>query len=400
MSNIESKTLGAVFLISGTAIGAGMLGLPITTGAGGLFASIMILLFCFFYMLATLFLFLETMYYSPAPSTNLIGLCRRLSGPFAESIAWLLFLSLLYIASAAYMSGSGEVIAGSFSLFYQRKAFATLLFSLFFGGIAIFKMEWIDYLNRLLIYCLMIAFASLIVTSVPHISLSNYQGGTPSLVLSSIPIVVTSFTSHLILPSIRVYLDNDLTHMKKAILIGCSIPLLLYIIWECLILGLLPHSGPFSLSAILHSGQDELTLLIEYLNHHYKIGGFATQVSFFSFFAITTSFWGVMISLRDFIDDGLNLERYENHQIIAVILSFLPPLLLSLFFTSGFSSFLSFAGLIILFLYGFLPIYLVWRARYHLNLTSLYILPGGQKTLILLLIITTAIFIAMGLKFL
>ena len=36
MSNLQSKTFGAVLLIAGTAIGVGMLGLPITTGASGL----------------------------------------------------------------------------------------------------------------------------------------------------------------------------------------------------------------------------------------------------------------------------------------------------------------------------------------------------------------------------
>ena len=173
MAQHESKTLGAVFLIAGTAIGAGMLGLPIATGASGLAASTMVLLFMFAYMIGTLFLFLEAMYYCPNPGTNLIGLCRKLSGPLTESFVWLLFLSLLYVAAASYMLGSGEIIATSFSAFHGQKVLAACLFSLFFGGIAFFKMAWIDRLNRLLIIGLLIAFAFLITMSAPHIKVSH-----------------------------------------------------------------------------------------------------------------------------------------------------------------------------------------------------------------------------------
>jgi tyrosine-specific transport protein len=398
MSDIQSKTFGAVLLITGTAIGAGMLGLPVSTGASGLAASICVTISCYFYMLATIFLFLEAMYYSPNASTNLTGLCRRLSGRIAESITWLLFLSLLYIASAAYMVGSGEILSGSFAILANHQTFAMFLFSGFFGSIAFFKMHWVDYLNRLLIYGLVIAFAALIFTSCPHIKLNNFSGGTPYLAIYSIPIVITSFTSHLILPSIRAYLDNNLAQLKKSILIGCTIPLLFYIIWEFLILGLLPHSGEYSLTSILNSGQDELKLMIEYLSFHYELSHFSKIVSIFSFFAISTSFWGVMISLRDFIDDGLDLKKYNQHQAIAVVLSFLPPICMALFLPAGFTSFLKFAGLIILLLYGFLPIYLVWRARYTLNVVSAYTLPGGKTSLIILFIITFGIFVSTGIR--
>lgn len=398
MSDIQSKTFGAVLLIAGTAIGAGMLGLPISTGASGIFASIAALIACFLYMLATLFLFLEAMYYSPNPSTNLIGLCRRISGPFSESIAWVLFLGLLYVASAAYMIGSGEILSGSFSILKEHQILAMLGFSSIFGGIAFFKMEWVDYFNRLLIYGLFITFVMLIYTSTPNIQLSNFSGGSPALAIYAIPIIVTSFTSHLILPSMRTYLDNNLTQLKKAIFLGCGVPLAFYIIWECIILGLLPFSGEYSLTSILNSNQDELKLMIEYLNHHYEVHHFSELVSLFSFFAISTSFWGVMISLRDFIDDGLNLEQYQNHQAIAVALSFLPPILMALLLPSGFSSFLKFAGLIILFLYGFLPLYLVWHARYQLKISSGYTLPGGKGTLVALFLVTLIIFISTGIK--
>jgi len=384
MTQGESKTLGAVLLIAGTAIGAGMLGIPISTGASGMFASTTLLIGMFAYMLITLFLFLEAMYYCPNPSTNLIGLCRKLSGPVTESFAWLLFLTLLYVAAASYMIGSGEILASSFSILSNSKTLSAILFAMFFSGIAFFKMSWVDKLNRLLIIGLILTFIMLITTSVPHIQISHYSGGTPWLAITAIPTVVTSFTSHIILPSMRTYLDNNISLLKRAVLLGCGIPLAFYLIWEFIILGLLPHSGDYSLLAILNSNQDSLSLLIRYLNHHYQVDYFAQLVAAFSFFAIATSFWGVMISLRDFIEDGLQLEKYTYHTLYANSLAFVPPLVMVLVSPSGFSSLLHYMGIIILLLYGILPIYLVWRARYYLKLSSQYTLPGGKASLILL----------------
>lgn len=389
MTQSESKTLGAVFLIAGTAVGAGMLGIPIATGASGMFASCLLLLFMFSYMLSTLFLFLEAMYYCPNPSTNLIGLCRKLSGPFTESTAWLLFLGLLYTVAASYMIGSGEILASSIPLFQGKKLLAACCFSLFFGGIAFFKMAWVDRLNRLLIFGLLAAFTCLIASSAPHIKLHHFLGGSPLTAFSAIPIVVTSFTSHIILPSMRTYLDNHLSHLKRAILIGCGIPLAFYLIWQFVILGLLPHSGDYSLMSILNSSNGGLALLIEYLEHHYQVNYFASLVAWFSFFAIATSFWGVMISLRDFIEDGLNLNQYQHHKLYSIILAFLPPLLMILISPSGFATFLHFAGIIILILYGVMPIYLVWRARYTLELKAAYNFPGGKISIIIIAVITS-----------
>lgn len=388
MTQGESKTLGAVLLIAGTAIGAGMLGVPISTGASGMFAASTLLIGMFLYMLVTLFLFLEAMYYCPNPATNLIGLCRKLSGPITESFAWMLFLTLLYAAAASYMMGSGEIIASSFTLFNGNKMLASIIFAFTFSSIAFFKMEWIDKLNRLLIAGLLLSFIMLITTSVPHISVSNFSGGTPWLAVAAIPTVVTSFTSHIILPSMRTYLDNNLSLLKRAILMGCGIPLMFYLSWEFIILGLLPHSGDYSLLAILNSDQDSLSLLIDYLNYHYQVDYFAELVAGFSFFAIATSFWGVMISLRDFIEDGLSLEKYTYHKLYANTLAFTPPLLIMLLSPSGFSTLLHYMGIIILMLYGIMPIYLVYRARYCLKLSSAYTLPGGRAVLLLLSIIT------------
>ena len=315
-----------------------------------------------------------------------------------------LFFSKFYSENfTLFINGSGGFVGNYLSenflinLLNRYEDFSyylLLLFSLFFGGIAFFKMEWLDRLNRLLIIGLVMAFLFLITSSVPHIKVSNFSGGQPWLALSAIPVVVTSFTSHIILPSMRHYLDNNLQQLKKAILIGCGIPLLFYLTWEIIILGLLPYAGEYSLLSILQSQEEGLSLLIEYLNYHYQVNHFSELVALFSFFAIATSFWGVMISLKDFIEDGLELNQYQYHNLYAITLAFLPPLFMVLLFPSDFTTFLHYAGIIILLLYGVLPIYLVYRARYTLKLQSPYQFPGGKPSLILISLLTILVFLS------
>nr|NGX29103.1 Tyrosine-specific transport protein [Candidatus Anoxychlamydiales bacterium] len=55
----SNKFLGSVLLISGTTIGAGMLGLPVMTGFAGFFPTLALLFFFWLYMLVTAFLYLE-----------------------------------------------------------------------------------------------------------------------------------------------------------------------------------------------------------------------------------------------------------------------------------------------------------------------------------------------------
>jgi tyrosine-specific transport protein len=166
-----------------------------------------------------------------------------------------------------------------------------------------------------------------------------------------------------------------------AILIGSFLPFIAYVIWEALILGVVPAQGPGSLGEALVEGENAVYPFKNLLDnsHVYTVG------QFFAFFALVTSFFGVTLGLMDFLADGMKIEKKGAKKVLLGLLVFVPPtifaithphvFLVALEYAGGFGSSL---------LLGVLPILMVWRGRYFLGLKAEKPLLGGRITLALL----------------
>ena len=102
-----NKFLGSVLLIAGTTVGAGMLALPVMTGFGGFFPSVLVLVLLWIFMLVTAFLFLEVNI-SFKGATNLITMAEKTLGTWGKVVSWIAYLLLLYSLTAAYIAGSAS----------------------------------------------------------------------------------------------------------------------------------------------------------------------------------------------------------------------------------------------------------------------------------------------------
>src|SRR5205085_1805812 len=98
-----------------------------------------------------------------------------------------------------------------------------------------------------------------------------------------IPAVIVSFGFHNLVPSLTTYLNGNVSALKKAILIGSSIPLVVYLVWEGLILGLVPSSN---FQAALDQGE----IATQTLNAAVGSSLIIDVAEAFAFFAIVTSF--------------------------------------------------------------------------------------------------------------
>jgi tyrosine-specific transport protein len=175
----------------------------------------------------------------------------------------------------------------------------------------------------------------------------------------------------------------DTQKVRKAILIGSFIPLVTYVIWQWLILGIVPTFGPGGLEDALNQGQNAVQPLKNVINSQavYIVG------QYFAFFALVTSFFGVTLGLVDFLADGLNIKKTASGKLLLCALVFLPPLGVAFLYPHIFLKALDFAGGFgCALLLGLLPILMVWAGRYRLGLKSDYAFPGGKLTLILLIL--------------
>src|SRR3990167_146980 len=101
------KLIGGILLVVGTAIGAGMLALPIATAQMGFWGSMGLLIVCWMIMTACSLLLLEVNLWLP-PHSNLISMAGATLGWPAQVLAWVAYLVMLYSILCAYISGGGD----------------------------------------------------------------------------------------------------------------------------------------------------------------------------------------------------------------------------------------------------------------------------------------------------
>lgn len=397
---MNSKLLGGILLIVGTTIGAGMLALPLATAEIGFWGSLVLLVSCWALMTACGFIFLEVNFWLP-PNTNLISMAGRTLGIPGQVIAWVAYLLLLYSVLAAYIAGGGDILHYLFqsSGLPLPQTLASILFTLILGAIVYMGIQFVDYANRAFMLGKMTAYVLLVILIMPFISLANLSDGQIKHITqpSSISIAIVSFTGLMIIPSLRTYFNNDIKLLRKAILIGTFIPLVCYIAWDAVIMGVIPIQGPDGLLSILHSTSSTSSLVssISILLH---TGIITVLAKFFTSICMATSFLAVGVCLSDFIADGLRVKKQGINKNIVFGATFIPPIIVALYYPNAFLTGLNYAGLCCFVLMVLFPPLMAWRGRYHMNLAQgegVYRV-GGGKFLLAVLVIFAILMIGFG----
>lgn len=385
--NSTHHLIGGILLVSGTTIGAGMLALPIVTGFAGFWPSMVLFIIYWLYMTFTAFLMLEVNLWMEE-HTNLITMAKRTLGRGGQVFSWIIYLFLLYTLTTAYLAGGGPIFIEAIeaSTGWQLPAWVNPFPLLIIFGFFVYRgAHSVDFVNRLLMLGLAISYVLMVVFLTPHVQGSLLTHANWPVIWMAVSIVSTSFGFHIIIPTLTDYLHRDVKQLKLVLIIGSLIPLLVYISWELLTLGIIPLQGPLGLAEGYQKGLDGATLLGIYLNK--------TELSLlarlFSLFAIVTSFLGVSLSLRDFLADGLRIQKTQKGRLVLYLLTFVPPLVITLIDPRAFLNALEYAGAFgVVTLLGLFPVLMVWRGRYMQQRMGEFRAPGGQWALAIALAIS------------
>lgn len=377
----RGSVLGGALLVAGTAIGGGMLGLPVVTAAGGFFPAVSIFILCWLFMASTGTLLTEVFLWSPK-EVNIVSMAKMTLGKSGQVFAWILYLFLFYSLTVAYVSGGGHIVKDFFDSIHLTLSplWSPIIFVVLFAPFVVIGASAVDRVNRILMIGLILSFLIFVWTGFSHIDTTRLFKRSWPLALMATPVMFTSFGFQGIVPTLTNYLGRDPHKTVRAIWWGSALPLVTYIIWELLIVGVVPLE---SLEETLSQGQSAVFPLKTILDAPwlYRIG------EFFAFFAIVTSFLGVTLGLYDFLADGLKIKKEGTNRLSLCTLIFLPPLLFSLVNPDLFLDALQYAGGIgCALLLGLLPILMAWSGRYFKGFHSLYSLPGGRFMLTLLLV--------------
>lgn len=384
--NKNSSVFRGALLVAGTTIGGGMLALPILTSLGGFFPSLVLYILCWLFMACTGLLFLEVSLWMNG-ETNIISMAGRTLGKPGIVAAWVLYLFLFYCLTLAYIVGCGSLITEFFNGALPAWA-GPGLFILLFSPFVYAGTKAIDKINVFMMVGLTFSFFAFVILGFTFIDPKLYLYRNWTLSLLALPVSFTSFAYQGIVPTLVTYLNHDPKKVRTAILLGSLIPLLVYIIWQGLILGIVPTYGPGGLAEALQNGQNAVQPLRNFI-HNPIIYAFG---QYFAFFALVTSFFGVTLGLVDFLADGLRIRKTALGKFFLCLIVFIPPLIFASFHPHIFLIALDYAGGYgCAILLGLMPVLMVWRGRYYLGLKSEQILPGGRLVLSILLLLFVVI---------
>lgn len=375
-----SRIFGGSLLVAGTCIGAGMLGIPVTTASGGFYPTFGVFLGCWAMMLITAFLMLEVSLWFKT-DVNLITMASKTLGPIGAMVAWVTYILFLYSLMAAYTAGGSSIFANALSPLGWSVGASTSLYVICFAMVVYFGARWVDICNRLLMLGLVLTYFGLTTLAAPKVDIQMLTQGRGVYLLSAFPVLVTAFGFHLLIPTLKNYLNNQAKALRIAIFTGSAIPFIIYVFWEAIVLGTVSLEGENGLLAIAQKNPVvDLPLALSFILDNAWVSFFAKS---FGFFALLSSFIGVALGLFDFLADGFKIPKSFKGRMVLALLTFIPPALFAFFFPRGFLFALSYAGVFAAILLVMYPALMAYRGRYQLNLSGEYQVFGGKGVLAL-----------------
>jgi tyrosine-specific transport protein len=394
---MKNKTIGCTLLIIGTSIGAGMLALPLASGTTGFALASVVLILIWALMTYTGLLVLEVNTSQSENMDNFSSMAQTTAGPIAKILSWICVICLLYSLTWAYISGGASILnpaikylLNSLHLKPLPASFNTMIgasiFTLLLGITLWHSTAAVDAINRSFISLKMVFLIicmALLLPTVHNTYLSNVpQSMSTHHILSSIklaPIFLASFGYHTVIPSLSMYHNKNHKMLKKAIIIGTSVPLILYLLWLICTLGIVPLTGKLSFAGLAHSSNsvgDFTRTLIKISNNSWV----SFSIIAFTNIALVTSFLGVTLGLFDFIASVFKIPNTKSGRLLTTCITLSPPLILFTLAPNGFLTALKIAALFVILLEIILPAWMAQTLRKK-KIPSNYQAPGGKSML-------------------
>lgn len=385
----KNKRLGGVLIVAGTTVGGGMLALPIASANAGFGLSILLLIAMWALMTYTALITLEmNLHFNKGVSIAYAA--EHTLGRLGKIVSTFAIAMLFYALLSAYMAGGASVFDQVVDYVFGlkiTKAVSVLLFCGIFGGITLSRTHVVDMANRGLLIVKTSCFIVIVAICLPKIDLSLLEyvptEFAPSLSIL-IPLFFTSFGFHGSIPTIVNYIGADPKNLQTTFILGSTIPLLVYIFWELVVLGTIPLQGINSFAFIKDNGGD-LGVFATALSTLAGGGWIVSACQGFTSLAVATSFLGVGLGLFDFMEEQLTRKNIKPPLLITATFTFAVPLVFALFYPEGFIKALGYAAIALSLLAIVIPALAVWKLRSSYS-SSGYIVWGGRLGLIVALL--------------
>ena len=379
------KQLGAIALLAGTAIGSGMLSLPLVLARYGIvFSCVMMCAFIWVAYYSSIIRTELNIYSCASYAIKDVGL--YFCGNIAAQIGNVSLKLLSYSLIAAYLHGLASLIR----VFIDVNI--SILIAIISGIIMLlqlFSNSLISKINKTLFVFLISAFIAvtlglLIKSGVTTLSIPKVQNVTLDSFATALPIIFTSFGFQGSLHSLTKFVDNNRPIIKKACLFGSIIPAIVYILWICSTILIIYNNNPKFFAKMISENVD-ISEMIACLTHVSDMQYLRGMFWIISLLALLTSIIGVGIAVFDDWNQRLNKAK-------STFISVLPSALVAIFVPNAFIKILGLSGMILVVLAIFLPVFLY--VRMNKSLVNLKTTTARTIGLTILILVGIAIFVA------
>jgi len=332
--------------LMGTIIGAGVLGIPYVIAQSGLLLGIINLLVVGFALLV-LHLCLGEISLRTKGLHQLSGYMEIYLGKIGKHLIAFSMMVGIYGAMVAYIIGEGEIlktIFGGHPLIYSLAFFVIVSIIIFMGIKATGRAEMI-VTSLMILIVLAIGIFSFSKIDPTHFTAIHWQN-----IFLPYGVILFAFVGTAAIPELREELENQKHQMKKAILIGSILPIVVYLLFAVIVVGLVGLKNFNTLAPNDRIATIALSIFADpYL-------GLAANI--FAVFAMFTSFIGLGLALYQMYEYDYHLKK-----IWAFFLTVIPPIIIAISGLTHFIAVIGFTGAIAGGVDGILVMLAYWKAK-------------------------------------
>ena len=322
----KKRLFSAVATLVGCVIGAGILGIPYVVAKAG-FITGLINIVGLGLLLILLHLYLGEVTLRTKGNHQLTAYAEKYTGKIGKYFMFISMVLGIYGAIVAYTLGGGDALASMFGgdpLFWSVVFFGVMSWLVYMGLHAIEKSE--AFVMPFVIIIVILIF----ILAIPKININNLTSFSFSKILVPYGVVLFALLGNAAIPEVKEELDKHKKELKKDLIMGSTIPMIIYILFALAIVGVLGTNtneiGALGLAEIL--GQN-----------------LAFLGPLFALFAMATSFLALGLALQELFLYDYNLRK-NTSWLLSCFIPFLVFLLIKLGKIGSFITVLNLTGVI------------------------------------------------------
>lgn len=311
------RFLSTAFTLTGTIIGAGILGLPYVFSQSGFLIGLMWIFFFGFVITLTM-LYLSEVSLRTKGTHQLPGLAEKHLGRTGRNIMIFAMMFGLYSSMLAYLIGEGEslsmLVFGTLDYsFILTIVFWVILTILLSGG-----LERLKKVETFGVLAIIVIIVGIFFNFLPNIELSNLTQVNPEKIFLPLGVTMFALLGFTSIPELREEIRGAEGKLKNAIILGASIPIVLYILFTASFVGVLGESVT------------EIATL-----------SFGPFIVLLGIFTMLTSYFVLSFSIKDMCKYDLNLgDRW-----IFFLASFVPLVFFIILYILKLNNFIQIVGI-------------------------------------------------------